>query len=178
MSRFHQASVIVPSPIGPLGLSASPRGLTRLDFLGSETVFSEEGTATGAEESAILAEAARQLEAYFAGSLRQFELPLDLSGTAFQQRAWQAIGRIPFGELVSYAEIAATAGNPKAYRAAGAACGANPVAIVIPCHRVVGSDKGLHGFGGGLDVKRWLLAHEGVVNVRIAAQPRLAAAPV
>jgi methylated-DNA-[protein]-cysteine S-methyltransferase len=102
----------------------------------------------------------RQIEAYFAGRLSSFDLPLDLEGSPFRRRVWQQIADIPFAKTRSYAEVALAAGAPNAYRAVGSACAANPVVIVVPCHRVIGSDGRLHGFGGGLDVKAWLLQHE------------------
>jgi methylated-DNA-[protein]-cysteine S-methyltransferase len=108
----------------------------------------------------VLAAAARQLEEYFAGERTAFELPLDLEGTRFQRAAWLALAEIPYGETVSYGEQARRLGRPHAVRAVGAANGRNPVPIVLPCHRVVGSDGSLTGFGGGLDVKRALLDHE------------------
>jgi methylated-DNA-[protein]-cysteine S-methyltransferase len=106
-------------------------------------------------------EATRQLSQYFEGERRRFDLPLDLKGSPFRRRVWQTIAGIPYGETATYAEVAISAGAPNAYRAAGSACGANPAAIIVPCHRVVGSDGGLHGYGGGLSTKLWLLEHEG-----------------
>ena len=108
----------------------------------------------------MLAAAAAQLREYFAGSRRAFDLPLDLDGTDFQRRAWTALAAIPYGETRSYREQARRLGVPRAARAIGAANGANPVPIVLPCHRLVGADGSLTGFGGGLDVKRWLLDFE------------------
>jgi methylated-DNA-[protein]-cysteine S-methyltransferase len=114
-----------------------------------------------AQERDLAAAVEQQVREYCTGQRRAFDLPLDLSsGSQFRRRVWQVIAGIPFGETLSYAQVAAAAGNPNAYRAAGSACGANPIAIVLPCHRVVGSDARLHGFGGGLDIKAWLLAHE------------------
>lgn len=152
-------TAFVSTPIGPLTLSASAKGLTGLAFA-QEGAGSGGGKVASPEATAILTDAARQIEEYFSGRRQVFDLPVDLGGTPFQQDVWQAIARVPYGHTISYAALAATAGKPLAYRAAGTACGANRVAIVIPCHRVVGSDRGLHGFGGGLDVKRWLLDHE------------------
>jgi methylated-DNA-[protein]-cysteine S-methyltransferase len=152
------SAAVVSTPIGPLALSASGKGVTGVEFLRADLDGSSERLE--GDGGAIVAEAARQLEEYFAGERRDFDLPLDLRGTYFQQRVWQAIAAIPYGETISYAAVASATGRPTAYRAAGAACGANRVAIVVPCHRVVGSDRSLHGFGGGLNVKRWLLDHE------------------
>ena len=101
-----------------------------------------------------------QLEEYFAGSRHDFELPLDLQGTEFQVAAWNALAEIPYGRTASYGQQAASIGRPKAVRAIGGANGRNPVAIVLPCHRIVGADGSLTGFGGGIEVKKWLLDHE------------------
>ena len=104
----------------------------------------------------------RQLDAYFAGKLRQFTIPLDLRGTSFQRQVWDLLCAIPWGETRSYGQIAKTLGRPKAARAVGRAVGTNPVSIVVPCHRVIGSDGGLTGYGGGLDRKVALLQLEGL----------------
>jgi len=101
-----------------------------------------------------------QLDEYFVGSRRDFELPLDLQGTEFQVAAWNALADIPYGRTASYGQQAASIGRPKAVRAIGGANGRNPVAIVLPCHRIVGADGSLTGFGGGIEVKKWLLDHE------------------
>ena len=105
-------------------------------------------------------DAITQLEEYFAGSRHNFELPLDLQGTEFQVAAWNALADIPYGRTASYGHQAASIGRPKAVRAIGGANGRNPVAIVLPCHRIVGADGSLTGFGGGIAVKKWLLDHE------------------
>jgi len=108
----------------------------------------------------LFAETCEQLAAYFAGELTGFRLPLHFGGTAFQNRVWKALCAIPFGATTTYGTLAASLGKPTASRAVGAANGANPLPIVVPCHRVVGSDRSLTGFGGGLKTKRFLLAHE------------------
>jgi len=147
---------VVDSPIGPLGLVASEFGL--------QEVWFDARRLRPAGSSPILAEAARQLEAYFAGDLVRFELPLELHGTEFQRRCWLALGTIPYGQTVSYGEQARRLGfGPDAARAVGAANGRNPLPIVLPCHRVIGADGALTGFGGGLHVKRFLLEHEGAL---------------
>jgi len=105
-------------------------------------------------------DAITQLEEYFTGSRRDFELPLDLHGTEFQVEAWKALADIPYGHTATYGQQAASIGRPKAVRAIGGANGRNPVAIVLPCHRIVGADGSLTGFGGGIEVKKWLLDHE------------------
>ncbi len=147
---------VVDSPIGPLGLVASDTGLRAVLFDGGR-IRAEGG-------SHVLAEAARQLGAYFDGDLVTFELPLELHGTEFQRRCWLALASIPYGQTVSYGEQARRLGlGSDAARAVGAANGQNPLPIVLPCHRVIGADGSLTGFGGGLHVKRFLLEHEGAL---------------
>jgi methylated-DNA-[protein]-cysteine S-methyltransferase len=147
------------TPIGKLRLVASEAGLRSVSFPGrtppSDAV---EG------DSPVLEETARQLAEYFAGSRTSFDLPLDLVGTPFQLDAWLGLAEIPYGETVSYGEQAARLGRPEAVRAVGAANGSNPLPIVLPCHRVIGADGSLTGFGGGLEVKRALLDHEAGVR--------------
>jgi methylated-DNA-[protein]-cysteine S-methyltransferase len=146
----------VDSPIGLLGLIASSAGLMAVLFDGRSI------RADG--RSPVLAEAARQLDAYFDLDLVAFELPLDLHGTEFQRRCWAALASIPYGQTVSYGEQAIRLGlGSDAARAVGAANGRNPLPIVLPCHRVIGANGSLTGFGGGLDVKRYLLEHEGAL---------------
>jgi methylated-DNA-[protein]-cysteine S-methyltransferase len=111
--------------------------------------------------AAPLPEAVRQLNEYFAGGRRHFDLPLRLIGTDFQKRVWRELTAIPFGETWSYGQLAKRLDNPNACRAVGLANGKNPIAIIVPCHRVIGADGSLTGFGGGLPRKEWLLAHEG-----------------
>jgi methylated-DNA-[protein]-cysteine S-methyltransferase len=150
------ASSVVDSPIGPLGLVASDAGLQAVLFDGDRV--RKEGS------SPVLDEAARQLEAYFGGELVTFELPLELQGSEFQRRCWLALASIPYGQTVSYGEQARRLGlGPDAARAVGAANGRNPLPIVLPCHRVIGANGSLTGFGGGLHVKRFLLEHEGAL---------------
>jgi len=147
---------VVDSPIGPLGLVASDTAL--------EAVFFDGGRVRPEGASPILAEAARQLDAYFDGELVDFDLPLELNGTDFNRRCWLALATIPYGQTVSYGEQARRLGlGSDAARAVGAANGRNPLPIVLPCHRVIGADGSLTGFGGGLHVKRWLLEHEGAL---------------
>jgi methylated-DNA-[protein]-cysteine S-methyltransferase len=149
-------STVVDSPIGPLGLISSDEGLRAVLFDGR--AIRPEGS------SRVLAEAARQLEAYFRGDLVTFDLPLELHGTEFQRRCWLALAAIPYGQTVSYGEQARRLGlGPDSARAVGAANGQNPLPIVLPCHRVIGANGSLTGFGGGLDVKRYLLEHEGAL---------------
>jgi methylated-DNA-[protein]-cysteine S-methyltransferase len=120
------------------------------------------------DRNPLLLEAARQLRAYFAGALREFLLPLDIEGTDFQKRVWRQVVIIPYGETCSYLQIAAAIGSPRAVRAVGAANGANPVPIVIPCHRVIGANGKLVGYGGGLALKRRLLELEGAIALPLA----------
>jgi methylated-DNA-[protein]-cysteine S-methyltransferase len=150
------ASTVVDTPIGPLGLVASDAGL--------QAVFFDGHTIRTEGSSPVLTQAARQLEAYFDGELVAFELPLELHGSEFQRRCWLALATIPYGQTVSYGEQARRLGlGPERARAVGAANGRNPLPIVLPCHRVIGADGSLTGFGGGLHVKRFLLEHEGAL---------------
>jgi methylated-DNA-[protein]-cysteine S-methyltransferase len=149
-------STVVDSPIGPLGLIASEAGLKSVLFDGRR--IRPDGS------SPVLVEAVRQLDAYFDGDLVTFDLPLELIGTEFNRRCWLALATIPYGQTVSYGEQARRLGlGSDAARAVGAANGRNPLPIVLPCHRVIGSDGSLTGFGGGLHVKRFLLEHEGAL---------------
>jgi len=142
----------VDTPIGELTLVASGLGLRNLLWAGR--LAPDDAVA---QRSPLLGEAARQLREYFAGDRTSFDLALDLEGTRFQRKAWLALAEIPYGETRSYAEQAARLGRPHAVRAVGHANGRNPLPIVLPCHRVIGSDGSLTGFGGGLHVKRALL---------------------
>ncbi|HWC77157.1 MAG TPA: methylated-DNA--[protein]-cysteine S-methyltransferase, partial [Blastocatellia bacterium] len=119
------------------------------------------------EEKAPLREVSAQLKSYFNGKLREFDLPLLPRGTPFQLEVWKALRGIPFGETISYAELARRIGKPSAMRAVGAANGQNPISIVIPCHRVIGSDGSLTGYGGGMERKAYLLALEGSSTPRL-----------
>lgn len=156
----------IPSPLGELLLLASPRGLAALRFCDHGTARQAERPPVAAvpADAAIrrhLAQAREELDAYFAGSLHAFTLPLDVRGTPFQQRVWQALRAIPYGMTWSYAMLAASIGQPHACRAVGNANGRNPLPVIIPCHRVIrtGGDPG--GYSAGLDIKRFLLALEG-----------------
>ena len=150
---------MIDSPVGPLLLAASRAGLTHVLFATGRQ--NEAEGEEGPEVERILAEAERQLGEYFAGERREFELPLAPSGTEFQMAVWRGLRKIPFGETSSYGELARRIRRPKAVRAVGAANGANPISIIVPCHRVIGADGSLTGFGGGLPAKRKLLALEG-----------------
>ncbi|MEM7490227.1 MAG: methylated-DNA--[protein]-cysteine S-methyltransferase [Pseudomonadota bacterium] len=147
------------TPIGSLLLAADDLGLARVSFpTGDRTL---RPGADWVADAGPLGEAMAQLRAYFAGELTAFDLALSPGGTDFQRRVWLALPEVGFGETATYSEIAARIGRSKASRAVGAANGANPLPIVLPCHRIVGADGSLTGFGGGLPVKRFLLAHEG-----------------
>ena len=149
-------SAVLDTPIGPLGLVASETALQGVLFDGGR--IRPEGS------SPILDEAARQLDAYFSRTLVAFDLPLELNGSEFQRSCWLALASIPYGQTVSYGEQARRLGlGNDAARAVGAANGQNPLPIVLPCHRVIGADGSLTGFGGGLHVKRFLLEHEGAL---------------
>jgi methylated-DNA-[protein]-cysteine S-methyltransferase len=152
------ASRVIESPLGPLLLVGRDGVLTQLWM----TPFPVPDDAPAdARDAGVLDETARQLDAYFAGDLTAFDVPLELDGTTFQRRVWDELLRIPFGERISYGELARRVGRPGSARAVGLANGRNPVSIIVPCHRVVGSDGRLTGYGGGLDRKAWLLDHEG-----------------
>ena len=150
------------SPVGRLTLAGNEAALRRVSF----GTHRRDGWR---RSDAALSEARAQLEQYFAGERDKFDLALDLRGTAFQKSVWDALLTIPYGETCSYGEIARQVGRPDRARAVGAANGSNPVAIIVPCHRVIGSDGSLTGYGGGLERKRWLLDHEaGVAQLATA----------
>lgn len=178
------ALLVIASPLGRLQLEANGLGLSRISFLdGRREHVATPGDASEdrnepaplrwpvadhpaprgvaeASAAALLQQAARELEEYFAGRRRQFTLALDLRGAPFQRRVWQELARIPYGTMISYRSLAAAAGRPRAIRAAGAANGANPLPVVVPCHRVIGSDGSLTGYRGGLAAKHFLLTLE------------------
>jgi len=149
-----------PTPLGKLRFTATAAGLTGIAFEGDRYAPPRADAWIHDPAFPVLREAALQLDAYFAGRRSRFELALAASGTPFQQRVWAAIASVPAGETLSYAELAQRAGCPGSARAAGAATGRNPLAIVVPCHRIIGSDGSLTGYAGGLERKRALLAHE------------------
>src|ERR1700687_1405506 len=144
-----------PSPVGPLTLVSSARGLVALEF-GAARVKDPRHTGL-VQSDEKLAPYRRELEKYFAGKLRDFTVPLDLRGTDFQMRCWHALLKIPYGETRTYADQARAVGRPKAFRAVGSANHDNPIAIIVPCHRVIASDGTLGGYGGGLALKQQLL---------------------
>ena len=148
----------MPSPLGRLFLSGDEHGLAGIHIDTPERPAKADSDAI--EDPAPFHDAIEQLQAYFAGDMQDFDLKLNPQGTDFQQRAWQALQQIPYGQTITYGEQAKRMGDVNASRAVGGANGANPIPIIIPCHRVVGSDGSLTGFGAGLPVKEWLLQHE------------------
>ncbi len=148
--------VRTPSPVGPLFLAASTKGLVRLEFEARMQTLNPHTTQLHASKSA-LAPYLGELNEYFSGKRREFSFPLDLRGTEFQLVCWHALIEIPYGETRSYRDIAQAIGHPHSYRAVGMSNNRNPVAIVVPCHRVIASSGSLCGYGGGLDIKRRLL---------------------
>ncbi len=154
MTAFHH----YPSPIGTLLLVGEQGRLRELHFANSPD--NQMMAAASLQQDPSLAQVASQLDEYFRGERTSFELDLDLRGTDFQQRVWRELQKIPYGGTASYGDIATRIGNPKACRAVGMANRRNPIPIIIPCHRVIGRDGSLTGFGGGLDVKEQLLALE------------------
>ena len=160
---------LADTPIGPFGAVFTARGLACLTFPSQPLEECEAWVRTHRPEARVIRDhpaltvLSAQLTAYLEGSLHQFSIPLDLRGTPFQLDVWQALQQIPYGEVRSYADVAAHVGRPRAVRAVGMANHANPVPIVVPCHRVIGSNRSLTGYGGGLDLKERLLQLEGVV---------------
>lgn len=152
----HQARI--DSPVGPLTLVADDDALTEVRFPGAPA--DDDVDMVDVADHPILQQAAAELEEYFAGTRLEFDVPLGPQGTAFQLAAWQALRTVPYGETVSYGEQAKRLGAPGKARAVGAANGRNPLPIVVPCHRVVGANGHLTGFGGGIETKAWLLDHE------------------
>jgi methylated-DNA-[protein]-cysteine S-methyltransferase len=150
------------SPVGRLTVAADAEGIRRV-FFEKEPVPAERSGWT--HDPPAVREARDQLLEYFAGRRKVFDLPLHPAGTPFQLAVWSALREIPFGSTRSYADVARRIGNPKAVRAVGAANGRNPLPIIVPCHRVIGSDGSMTGFGGGLPVKQFLLVHEGIGRV-------------
>ena len=178
METLH--STILASPVGALFLAASEKGLVALEFearlAGQQTIRpnprdlrAESRKLRFEETRAAMAPDRQQLEEYFAGSRRDFTFPLDMRGTEFQLACWRALLAIPYGETRTYADIARAVGRPQGFRAVGMANNRNPIAIVVPCHRVIASDGTLCGYGGGLEIKRKLLQLEGALSGTLAA---------
>ncbi|ETX06011.1 methylated-DNA--[protein]-cysteine S-methyltransferase [Candidatus Entotheonella palauensis] len=149
----------IESPFGPICLMGTDEGLTQVDFQhGDRPVHM---TQSGRTAPGYFDQVIQQLHEYFEGTRQAFDLPLAPPGTAFQQRVWQALQQIPYGRTMTYQELAERLGKPTASRAVGSANGRNPIAIIIPCHRVIGRDGRLRGYAGGLHIKQQLLQHEG-----------------
>jgi len=166
-------ATLFESPIGELLLTASDSALTGVWFPGRGELPAAPANDGHAPANAVLARACEQLAEYFAGERTTFAVPLEPGGTAFQRRVWEALRAIPYGTTLSYSELARRLGDVRATRAVGAANGRNPIPIIVPCHRVVGADGSLTGFGGGLDRKRWLLEHEGVRDLVQHSSPNV-----
>ncbi len=164
LGAFHP----IVSPVGDLGAVFDAEGklIQLIRFNGSPPPL------PGGATPKSLPFLKRQLEAYFSGNLRDFNIPIQVEGTDFQQRVWKELLKIPYGQAISYLELARRLGDEKCIRAAARANGANPISILIPCHRVIGSDGSLVGYGGGLDMKEFLLRLEGVLP-KAPPQPRL-----
>jgi methylated-DNA-[protein]-cysteine S-methyltransferase len=159
----HTAFRIIDSPVGKLLLTVGAAGLTTVCFEPLDLHLTTKwlpDDRDGDNASATLTAATDQMAAYFAGERTTFDLPLSPMGTPFQHRVWNALRGIPFGESVTYGELARHIGAPNGARAVGAANGRNPLPIIVPCHRVIGADGSLTGFGGGVERKHWLLNHE------------------
>jgi O-6-methylguanine DNA methyltransferase len=173
-------STVLDSSIGPLFLAASDRGLVALEFdrrlPGQQTIRPNPRDLRAESKSLLFQDSAgqmrdyvRELKEYFAGTRREFSFPLDLRGTEFQLACWNALLAIPYGETRTYGDIARAVNRPTGFRAVGMANNRNPIAIVVPCHRVIASDGKLCGYGGGLDIKRRLLELEGALSGMLAA---------
>ncbi|MGH1486910.1 MAG: methylated-DNA--[protein]-cysteine S-methyltransferase [Cellvibrionaceae bacterium] len=153
----------INSPVGMVQIRASEKGITHVTFIDESGVDESDvdKLSDTFETNATIKKCAQQLKEYFYGQRKSFDLPLDWEGTVFQQSIWQSLLDVPFGAVASYSDIATAVNNPKAVRAVGAANGKNPIAIIVPCHRIIGSNGTLTGYAGGMDRKAWLLSHEG-----------------
>ena len=162
---MHVTYSVIDAPRGPLFIAETKKGLFRLSFGSNGLATLVKAARRWLTDPMIIpsvVDSAQEIQEYLDGGRKNFKLDLLIKGTEFQKEVWQALLDIPFGQTTTYGEIAKSIGRPKASRAVGAACGANPIAMVIPCHRVVGGGGSLTGFGGGLDWKRWLLNLENV----------------
>jgi methylated-DNA-[protein]-cysteine S-methyltransferase len=162
----------VETPIGTLTLAGSDTGLREVWFAGQAPPRAADAAGPASARPPVLDAAAAQLDEYFAGQRTAFDLPLDVRGPYFQRQAWLALASIPYGSTVSYGEQARRIGYPGAARAVGAANARNPLPVILPCHRVIGANGSLTGFGGGLGTKRWLLEHEMLVGSRLSGGSR------
>jgi len=155
MATSH--TIYYDSPVGTLRLKSNGQALTALDFVDEDASPSQQ------IDSDILLQAIEQLDAYFKGQRKSFDLSLAPEGTDFQQQVWTQLKQIPYGQTISYGQLAAKIGDPNKVRAVGTANGKNPIPIIIPCHRVIGADQTLVGYSGGIDRKKYLLKHEGAL---------------
>jgi methylated-DNA-[protein]-cysteine S-methyltransferase len=157
-----RSHTVTGSPVGPITLVAADGALVALHMDQQRYAPSPEdlGEPASGQDEGVLEEAARQLAEYFDGTRTEFDLPLVMAGTAFQQRVWAGLRAIRYGETISYGQLADRIGQPSASRAVGLANGRNPIGIIVPCHRVVGANGSLTGYGGGIERKSYLLAHE------------------
>jgi methylated-DNA-[protein]-cysteine S-methyltransferase len=146
----------IATPLGTLEIKASQLGVSSVIF--SDLALDDQQRT----QNKITNSCKQQLEEYFSGQRKKFDLPLDQQGTIFQKSVWACLLKIPFGQAASYQDIATMLENPRAVRAVGAANGKNPISIIVPCHRIIGSNKTLTGYAGGLERKSWLLKHEGI----------------
>lgn len=174
---------VMSSPVGLLFLALSERGLRHVEFMDRKSIKRVIAGHTRPDsgetwEASLLAlkPVVDQLESYFCGALTEFEIPLEPIGTDFQKQVWKALRRIPFGETRSYGEIAKAIDQPRAARAVGLANNQNPIAIVVPCHRVIGANGSLTGYGGGVQRKKWLLQHEARFTNLDAGTPAMSGA--
>ena len=158
---------LIPSPIGKLKLVASDEGLVAILWENDRPRRVRLADLVENPAHPMLLRTEKELNEYFSHKRKAFTVPLDMRGTYFQKQVWEALLGIPFGETRTYGQLANQLGNPKATRAVGAANGRNPIAIIVPCHRVIGANGSLVGYGGGLEMKRWLLAHEGLIPGRL-----------
>lgn len=147
------------SPAGLLSISASDKGITEISFV--KEIINDPELRT---DNLLITECISQLDEYFSGDRKIFTIPLDPQGTPFQKQVWTELAKIPFGQTISYLELAERMGDARKIRAIGGANGKNPIAIIVPCHRVIGSDGSLTGYAGGMDKKRWLLQWEGNIK--------------
>ncbi|MGK7389060.1 MAG: methylated-DNA--[protein]-cysteine S-methyltransferase [Candidatus Cyclobacteriaceae bacterium M2_1C_046] len=148
----------ISSPVGPLKITAEEDAILAVDF-------TPELASSDRDLSPVVLQCANELKEYFDGRRKIFEVPLKLEGTDFQKAVWQELLKIPYGKTISYAQLSVKLGDLKAIRAVGTANGKNKIPVIIPCHRVIGSDGNLTGYSGGLDKKKWLLQHEGAIPV-------------
>ncbi len=157
---------VYESPIQTLRLVSDGRSLMGLYMMSEKHQLTAQNDWAEDDSVAPFLETKQQLTAYFAGTLTEFDVPLQMQGTIFQQRVWEALKSIPYGATLSYGELAQQIGQPKASRAVGLANGRNPISIVVPCHRVIGANGKLTGYGGGIERKQWLLNHERLMRMK------------